>query len=332
VLRSPATGTSITHRPELVRIAIVGAGAMGSVYAGLLGDVGNEVWAIDPWEEHVAAIREHGLRVEGASGDRTVRVTATSDASEVGEVELVVIATKAMDVRSAAEAARVLLGPETAVLSIQNGLGSPEVVADVVGADRVVVGIAGGFGASVVSPGHVHHHGMEVVRLGEPGRPVSPRVKRIAQAWREAGFTVQTEDDVERLVWEKLICNVCFSGTCTVLERTIGEVLDDEQAWSVASSCAQEAHVVAVASGVALSFADAVAHVAAFGERIRDARPSMLLDRLAGRPSEIDVINGAIPPRAAALGVEAPVNATITALVKAGEPPRTTPFRPDLQA
>ena len=136
-----------------MRIAVVGAGAMGSVYAGLLGDAGNEVWAVDPWKEHVAAIREHGLRVEGASGDRVVPVGATSDPAEVGEVDLVVIATKAMQVRAAAEAARALLGPETVVLPIQNGLGSPEVVAEVLGGERVVVGIAGGFGASVVAPG-----------------------------------------------------------------------------------------------------------------------------------------------------------------------------------
>jgi 2-dehydropantoate 2-reductase len=293
---------------------------MGSVYAGLLGDAGNEVWAVDPWAEHVAAIREHGLRVKGASGDRIVPVAATSDPAEVGEVDLVVIATKAMDVRAAAETARALLGPETVVLPMQNGLGSPEIVAEVLGGEHVVIGIAGGFGASVVEPGHVHHHGMEVVRLGEPQRPVSPRVERIAEIWRAAGFTVQVEDDVERLVWEKLICNACFSGTCTVLERTIGEVLDDPHAWSVASACAGEAYEVAIASGVAVGVDDPVAYASAFGQRIRDARPSMLLDRLAGRPTEIDAINGAILPRAATLGLVVPANAVITALVKAGEP------------
>lgn len=303
-----------------MRIAIVGAGAMGSVYAGLLGDAGNDVWAIDPWTEHVAAIREHGVRVEGASGNRVVRIGATSDPAEVGTVDLVVIATKAMQVHAAAESARALLGPETMVLTMQNGLGSPEVVAEVLGDERIVVGIAGGFGASVMEPGHVHHHGMELVRLGEPHGPVSPRVEQIAETWRAAGFAVQAEDDVERLVWEKLVCNVCFSGTCTVLERTIGDVLDDPHAWSIASACALEAYEVAAASGVALGFDDPVTYTAAFGERLRDARPSMLLDRLAGRPSEIDFINGAIPLRASALGLAAPVNATITALVKAGEP------------
>jgi 2-dehydropantoate 2-reductase len=293
---------------------------MGSVYAGLLGSAGNEVWAIDRWAEHVTAIRDRGLRVEGASGDRVARIRATSEPAEVGEVDLVVIATKAMDVAGAAESARMLLGPETVVLPIQNGLGSSETVAEVLGEGHVVVGIAGGFGASVVDPGHVHHHGMEVVRIGEPDGPVSPRVERIATVWRAAGFTVQAEDDVQRPVWEKLVCNVCFSGTCTVLGWTIGEVLDDSHAWSVASACAREAYEVAAASGVALGFDDPIAYAAAFGARLRDARPSMLLDRLAGRPCEIDAINGAIPPRAAALGLETPTNLMIAALVRAGEP------------
>ncbi len=113
-----------------MKIAIVGVGAMGSVYAGLLGDAGNELWAVDLWREHVDAINKKGLRVEGASGDRVVRLHATTDATDVGEAELVVIATKAMDVEAAAEAARPLVGPETLVVSIQNGLGGPASAAE----------------------------------------------------------------------------------------------------------------------------------------------------------------------------------------------------------
>ncbi len=303
-----------------MRIAVVGAGAMGSVYAGLLGSAGHDVWVIDPWREHITAIRECGLRVEGASGDRVVRVGATTEPADVGVVDLVVIATKAMNVEAAARGAGPLLGDATVVLPIQNGLGSADVAAELLGEDRVVAGVAGGFGASIVEPGHVHHHGMELVRLGERHGPSTSRVERIADAWRDAGFTVDTCDDVDRLVWEKLICNVCFSGTCTVLGVTIGEVLDSPDAWLVASNCAVEAYDVAVASGVELELDDPVAHVRSFGERLRDARPSMLLDRLAGRPCEIDVINGAIPPRATAVGLEAPVNATVSALVRAREP------------
>ena len=302
-----------------MKIAIVGAGAMGSVYAGLLAGAGHDVWAIDPRAEHIEAIRERGLHVEGASGDRTVRIGATTDPAEAGEADLVVLATKAMDVSAAAGAARPLLGPETLVLSIQNGLGGPDAAAAVLGEDRVVVGVAGGFGASLVAPGHVHHNGFELVRLGERSGPVTPRIESIAEVWRGAGFTVRTYDDVDRLVWEKLVCNVAFSGTCSVLGRTIGEVLADEHAWSVASRCAVEAHEVARALGIGLDFGDAVAHVRAFGEAIPGAKPSMLLDLEAGRPTEIDFINGAIPREGARAGVPAPFNETVSALVRALE-------------
>jgi 2-dehydropantoate 2-reductase len=300
-----------------MKIAIVGVGAMGSVYAGILGDAGNEVWAVDVWAEHLEAMRTRGLVVEGASGRRTVRIEATSDPAEVGVCDLVVIATKAMDVEAAAGAAKPLLGPDTVVLPIQNGLGSADRIAGVLGEERVAIGVAGGFGASMVAPGHVHHNGWELVRLGERRGPATPRIRNVAKTWAEAGFRVQVYDDVDRLVWEKLVCNVCFSATCTILERPIGGVLDDEAAWHVASSCAQEAYEVARARGVRLAFDDPVAYARAFGEKIRDARPSMLLDVLAGRPCEIDVINGAIPPAARELGLAAPVNETVTALVKA---------------
>lgn len=297
---------------------------MGSVYAGLLADAGNEVWVVDTWEEHVAAIRENGLSITGASGDRTVRVGATISAAEVGEVDLVVIATKAMDIHEAALSARLLLGRTTVVLPIQNGLGSPEIAAEVLGSDavgheHVIVGVAGGFGASVVAPGVIHHAGMELLRLGELHGPATPRLEWIADVWRAAGFNVKTYDDAAALVWEKLVCNVCFSGTCAVLGVTIGEVMDDPNAWSVASQCAVEAHQVALALGVALPFDDPVEHVRAFGSRIPGARPSLLIDLETGRRTEIDVINGAIPRVAATVGATAPVNSAVTALVKAIE-------------
>lgn len=308
-----------------MRVAIVGTGATGSVYAGLLGDAGHEVWAIDRWEAHVSAIRERGLRVSGASGDRVVRIAAVSDPREVGPVDLVVISTKAADASSAARAALALLGPDTVVLPIQNGLGSRERVAAVVGSERVIATVIGGFGASIVEPGHVHHHGMELVRMGEPSGPVSARVERVAEAWRAAGFTVRTYDDIDQLVWEKLICNVAFSATCALTGLTIGGVMDDAGAWSVACACASEADAVARGLGVPLSFDDPIAWVRDFGRAIPGARPSMLLDVLAGRPSEIDAINGAIPPLASSLGLAAPVNWTVTALVHALERAGTAP-------
>jgi 2-dehydropantoate 2-reductase len=302
-----------------MRIAVVGAGAMGSVYAGLLASAGNEVAVVDAWREHVEAISRDGLRVEGASGDRTVALRATTEASELGQVDLVVLATKAYDVEAAARASRSLLGAGTIVLTIQNGLGSADRVAAILGEERVAVGIAGGFGASIRAPGHVHHNGWELVRIGERRGGPTARIEQVAGVWRSAGFRAEACGDMERAIWEKLVCNAAFSGVCVVLECPIGSVLADPDAWEVAAACATEAHAIARASGVGLDVSDAAAYVRAFGERIPAARPSTLLDFLAGRRSEIGAINGAIPQVAAAIGREAPVNALVTALVLAKE-------------
>jgi len=302
-----------------MKIAIVGCGAMGSVYAGLFASAGHEVWAVDRWREHVEAMRERGLRLEGASGDRTVRVHATTDAREAGPCDLVILATKAMHVAAAAESAKALLKPDTPVLSIQNGLGGPETAAAVLGRERVMVGVVGGFGASIRGPGHAHHNGMELVRLGEFGGPITPRLKAVEELWRGAGFRVKVFDDIDQLVWEKLICNCAYSGPCAIAECTTGEVMADPDLSRVSASCAAEAYAVAKAKGVRLDFTDPVAYVRDFGSKIPKARPSVLLDLMAGRRSEIEVINGSIPRVAKALGMQAPVNEAVTALVLAKE-------------
>src|SRR5258708_2014777 len=302
-----------------MKVAVVGCGAMGSVYAALLGDAGHEVWAIDSWQEHVEAMKANGLRLEGASGDRTVRVNATTNAADAGLCDLAILATKAMHVEKAARSMQPLLRPDPVVLSIQNGLGGPDAAAQVLGRERVLVGVVGGFGASMKAPGHAHHNGWELVRLGELTGPITPRLEAVADVWRSGGFRVKCFDDIDQLVWEKLICNVCFSGTCAVTERTIVEVIDDPDTWKVASGCAAEAYNVARARGIKLDFTDPVTYVHAFGMKIPNARPSMLLDHIAARMSEIEAINGAIPVAAKAAGLHAPYNEVISALVRAKE-------------
>jgi 2-dehydropantoate 2-reductase len=295
---------------------------MGSVYAGLLADAGHEVWAVDPWAEHMASITERGLRVEGASGDRTVSLAgAVTDPAAVGEtMDVVILATKVPQVADAAARLGPLLGPDTPVISIQNGLGGPQRAAAELGDDRLLVGVVGGFGASMTGPGHVHHNGMEMVRLGEfTGTGTSPRVDELADLWRSGGFTVTTYDNVHQLVWEKLLCNVAFSGPCTVTGLRVGELLADQEASAISASCVVEAHRVAVAKGIPLDLDEPVPYTREFGAKIPNARPSMLLDWLAGRPCEIDAINGAIPVAAAEEGLEAPANTVVSSLIRVRE-------------
>src|SRR3977135_1223279 len=166
-----------------MKSAVVGCGAMGSVYAALLADAGHEVWAIDSWKEHVDAMKANGLRLEGASGDRTVRVNATTNAADAGPCDLAILSPQAMHVEKAAQSMQPLLRQDTVVLSIQNGLGGPDTAAKVLGRARVPVGAGGGSGASMTAPGHAHHNGWELVRLGELAGPISPRLEAIAEVW-----------------------------------------------------------------------------------------------------------------------------------------------------
>lgn len=302
------------------KIAIVGCGAMGSVYAALMADAGHEVHAVTLWPDHAAVMASRGLRCEGKSGDRTVRLASAATTTQgIGPCDLVIIATKAFDVEDAANESVPLLGPDTIVQTIQNGLGSPEIAAPILGGDRIAVGVVGGFGASMRGPGHVHHNGMEMIRFGAfAGLPKAP-LKASAEIWRSSGFAVKLFDDIEQMVWEKLIMNVTFSGSCCLTGLTIGDVMNDADAWRVAKGCADEAVAVAKAKGVRLDVGDPIAHIRTLGGKIPHARPSMLLDYLDKRRCEIDAINGAIPRLGRTLGVPTPVNDVVVALVKARE-------------
>jgi 2-dehydropantoate 2-reductase len=303
----------------MAKVAIVGCGAMGSVYAALMADAGHEVHAVTLWPDHAAAMAARGLRCEGISGDRTVRLHASTTTDGIGICDLVIIATKAFDVEAASRASLSLIGPDTVVQSIQNGLGSPEIAAPIVGADRLAVGVVGGFGASMRGPGHVHHNGMEMIRFGAFAGLPRQSLEASAAIWESAGFKVMLFDDIKRMVWEKLIMNVTFSATCCTTGLTIGGVMDDVDAWPVARGCAEEAVAVAQASGIKLEVGDPIAHIRKLGGKIPHAKPSMLLDFEAGRRCEIDAINGSIPRLGQPLGVPTPVNDALVRVIKARE-------------
>lgn len=298
-----------------MNIAVVGCGAMGSIYAGLLASAGHRVVAVDTSESHVHAINERGLRVSGASGDRTVTISAHT-ASPAEAVDLVIVAVKAAHAASAAAAALPLIGPRTLVLTIQNGLGAADAVAAAVDPDRLIVGVAQGFGASLLAPGHAHHNDMKAIRMGAYAGLPADRVAAIATLWRDAGFDADAVADILAMQWEKLICNVAYSAPCAITGFTVGEVMDHPEVGAVSREAATEAWTVARARGVAIAVEDPVALVREFAGRMPAAKPSVLLDLEAGRISEVDVINGAVPREAAKAGLDAPVNRTLTALVK----------------
>ncbi len=303
-----------------MKIAIFGVGAMGSVYAGLMAEAGHEIWAVDIWQEHIEAINQTGLRVEGASGDRIVRgINATTNAEDVGNCDLYVLATKASGVGAAAKTIAPLMGPESVVITIQNGLGAGERIAQFMETDRVLLGVADGFGASMKGPGHVHHNAMNLIRVGEMNGGVTERLKRITGVWQEAGFNAKAFEDIDQLIWGKYICNVAFSGPCTVFDRTLGELMADPVTWSIAQGCALEVLALGNAKNVAFTFDNPIEYITAFGNKMPDARPSMLLDHHARRPSEIDAINGMAVELGKQLDIPTPYNELLTAVIRQRE-------------
>jgi 2-dehydropantoate 2-reductase len=293
---------------------------MGSVYAGLLGKAGHEVWAIDIWQEHVDAIADAGLAVSGASGSYvvdTLHVGRTP--ADAGPCDVWVIATKAADVDAVAAEIAPLLKPDSVVMAFQNGLGAGERVARRIPEEHIIIGIAEGFGSSIPEPGRVHHEGMRLIRIGEMHGGLTDRVQQIAQAWDEAGFNVRAFDDVTRMIWEKFLCNVTLSAPCAAFDVTVGELMADAGAWKVALGCTAEAYRLGLATGVEFPFEDPLRYVTEFAATIPNASPSMRLDHLARRRSEVDVINGQVVELSRQLGLEAPYNETLCAILRRRE-------------
>jgi len=303
-----------------VKIGIVGTGAMGSVYASHLGKAGHEVWVVDTWQEHIDAIAASGLIVSGASGSFVV------EGLHIGRVlrdaapcDVWVIATKASDVDEVAAGIAPLLEPDTIVMAFQNGLGAGERVARHIPEAHIVIGIAEGFGSSIPEPGHVHHEGMRLIRIGEMRGGMTDRVIGIEHAWSEAGFNVRAFDDVTLMIWEKFLCNVTLSAPCTVFDVTVGELMSDPEAWAVALGCTSEAYRLGMAMGIRFPFDDPLRYVSDFAATIPNASPSMRLEQPARTPSEIDVINGQVVTLGRQLGLDSPYNETLCAIVRRRE-------------
>ncbi|HKY16592.1 MAG TPA: 2-dehydropantoate 2-reductase [Microthrixaceae bacterium] len=303
-----------------MKIAIVGTGAMGAVYAALLQKGGHEVWAIDSWGEHLDTIASDGLSVSGASGSYVVdgiQVGATP--ADAGPCELWLVATKAADVDAVTRDIAPLLRPDDVVMPFQNGLGAGERVARHVPEDQIIIGIAEGFGSSIPEPGSVHHNGMRLIRIGEMRGGLTDRVQRIELVWRDAGFNVRSFADIDLMIWEKFLCNVTLSAPTAAFDVTVGELMANPETWGVALGAMLEAYRVGTAKDVAFSFDDPVRYVTDFAATIPDASPSMRLDHLARRRSEVDVINGAVVDLSRAAGLEAPYNESLCAVLRARE-------------
>jgi len=301
-----------------VKIAIIGAGAMGSLFGGRLALAGEEVWLLDVWEEHVRTINDKGLSIASPAGDTVARPKATTKPEDIGTAELVIVFVKSTATAKAAETAAALLGPDTAVLTLQNGYGNAETIAAAVGAARVIAGTTAQ-GATLLGPGRIMHAGGGETHIGELGGGLTERLQKIAACLSKAGIATIADDNVASLIWGKLIVNVGINALTGITGLKNGELADHEETRQVLALAVEEAVRVADAAGVKLPYGNPVEKVLAVAVATAQNRSSMLQDLSGGRMTEIEAINGALVREGERFGVETPVNRVLTLLIKALE-------------
>ena len=303
-----------------MKVSVIGTGAMGSIYGSFFAKNNFDVLCYDVWDEHVDAINNKGLRVSGISGDHTEKkIRATTNFNELKDRDLYIIATKGDAVGSVASKLADFDLSSAIVLTIQNGLGAAERIEKFMPTENVLLGVAQGFGASIKAPGHAHHNGMSMIRIGEINGGLTDRLTTIVNAWEEAGFTSKGFEDIQQLIWEKFICNVTFSAPCTVYECSVGEIINNHDYWKVASGCALEAFEIATKKNIPLSFDAPIEYVRNFGLKMPKAKPSMYLDHLSKRKSEIDFINGRVEIMGEELNIKTPYNFILSSIVRQKE-------------
>jgi len=301
-----------------MRIGVVGAGALGSVVGGLLLEAGHDVLLIERNEDEVALVREQGLWLEGVSGERLLRPEIVSDPSEASAVDLVLVMVKSYDTEAATRAVKEILSHDGVVLTLQNGVGNFEVLEKAF-PGRVLMGTTT-MGAMTLGPGRFRHTGFGVTHLGEPDGSTRERTTKVAEALQEMnGGPVHVVDNAVGCVWAKLIVNAGINAPGTLLRLRNGDIPRTESGRRLIHDIVLECLSVVEAKGIRLIFDDPEERVLAVCEGTAANINSMFQDVLAGRRTEIDFINAAVAREAEVLGVSAPVNKTLSLLIKALE-------------
>jgi 2-dehydropantoate 2-reductase len=292
----------------LLRIAVVGGGAMGSIYAGMLGAAGHAVWLVDVWREHIEQIRSHGLTIDRASGTDVIQVNATTSADDVGEVELAILAVKAFDTEQAADTIQCVLRPGGVAISMQNGIGGGERLARKVPHARVAVGVPG-LGGSLIAPGHVVQRVSAPSHLGWLDGPATADLVSIARSFTAAGFDTETVDDVVALQWRHVAVVAGVNAIAALCRVPNIEVVRVPEAAHLSELAILEVVAVTTALGVRLDWDDPVAACReVYRGNGEDHLSSMTLDVLRERTTEIGVLNGAVVAAGQHLGIPTPVN------------------------
>jgi 2-dehydropantoate 2-reductase len=309
--------SSCPFKETFMKIAFLGAGALGCAIGAALTEGGHETWLVDRLAAHVEAMSRDGLQVDDERGTRRVKVRATMNPADVGPVDVVIVLVKSFHTDSAMRGALDLVGPETLVLSLQNGLGHEDVLSDIVGRERVLAGKTY-VGGVLRAPGHIQSGVTgKITIIGELDGRRTSRAQDVAKAFNDAGLTRMVSDNILGTMWDKLLINVATGAITGITGLTYGQLYSEPVLKATSLAAIEEAMAAAKAAGVRLSITSAQDAWNMAAEGLPAAfKTSMLQSLEKSSVTEIDFINGAVVRWGERLGVPTPVNSTLVACVK----------------
>lgn len=311
-----------------MKITVIGPGALGCLMGASLVKSGEEVWFLDHDAERAKKLNGSGIKVEGLS-EFAVKVKATCEAEDIGVSELVIICVKSYDTEDAVKEAKPAIGENTLVLTMQNGLGNEETIAEIIGQEKVIGGVTA-HGATSLSDCAVRHAGKGETIIGRwytsPARKdikkwhiPRRRLEEVSAVLKKAGFETKISDNIKDVIWSKLVINAGINALSAITRLKNGGLIEYEWTRSIMRQAVLEAVKVAKRRRISLIYSDPIKKVESICSQTADNLSSMLQDFISGERTEIDYINGAIVSEGKGLDIATPVNAVLTDLVKSIE-------------
>ncbi len=299
-------------------IVFVGPGAMGSLLAGLLKRSkprDTAVWLLDKDEKRAQKLTRSGITIEQGSASFTAEVPVTSQPKDIGSADIIFLCVKSYDTKAAVERCTPLITADTAVVTLQNGVGNVEAIGELVG-ENTVVGGSTNIGATLIEPGRVRLAGKGETVIGKPDGKLSLHMRTIRELFNKAGIETRLSQDIKSILWSKLMINCGINALSAILRLPSGRLLEHESSRSLMREAVTEAVKIAKRKRIKLLYDDPLAKVEAVCEATSANMSSMLQDVLRSRRTEIDVINGVIVRFGQELGISVPVNAALVNIIR----------------